>query len=190
MLYNCIFRYKYRKIDGIETAKYLRKLCEDTFVVFVTAFINYTLEGYKVNAFRYLLKNATNFRDTLYECMDSIFQKLDDVPECREVYFQKGKKEILLGRLMYIESNLHILTFYILEKGIVKYKIKDTLNHMQEELNSQNLIRIHQSFLVNLSFVRGIENHFIILTEDIKLPIAKSRYKKVVEAITKYKGVF
>ena len=45
------------EIDGIETAKEIRKITKDVFIVFVTAFITYALEGYKVDAVRYLIKD-------------------------------------------------------------------------------------------------------------------------------------
>lgn len=178
------------QLDGIETARQLRILCEDTFVVFVTAFINYTLDGYRVNAFRYLLKTADNFEENLAECMDAIFQKLSIVPEHREIRFIEGKKDLFIGKLLYIESNLHKLYFHVLEDKMVEYTLKDSLNHIQEEFDSQSLIRIHQSYLVNLAFVKAIENNLVILADNTKLPIAKSRYKQAVEQITLYKGVF
>ena len=54
------------EIDGLEAARELRKLCRETYVIFVTAFINYTLEGYKVDAIRYLLKTDKNFEQSMY----------------------------------------------------------------------------------------------------------------------------
>lgn len=44
------------EIDGIETAKEIRKITK-MFYCFVTAFITYALEGYKVDAVRYLIKD-------------------------------------------------------------------------------------------------------------------------------------
>ena len=44
------------ELDGIMTAKKIRENSRDMFIVFITAFINYTLEGYKVDAIRYILK--------------------------------------------------------------------------------------------------------------------------------------
>ena len=179
------------ELDGLETAKRLRELCEDTFVIFVTAFINYTLDGYKVNAFRYLLKNADNFNDNFEECMNAIMKKMQVKPECFEFDFVGGKRKVYLGKIMYIESNLHKVIFYIMEDGVVQYSInKETLNHIEQEIQSSLLIRIHQSFLVNLSFVRGIEKQVIVLADGTRLPIAKSKYKEVVESVTIYKGVF
>ena len=74
--YNIVFLdINMEELNGIETAKRLRVLCKDTFVVFVTAYINYTLEGYKVEAIRYILKNSANLQDSVEECMDTILEK-------------------------------------------------------------------------------------------------------------------
>ena len=44
-------------MDGITTAKKIRERGINSYIVFVTAYIDYSLEGYKVGAVRYLLKN-------------------------------------------------------------------------------------------------------------------------------------
>lgn len=178
------------KLDGIETARRLRLLCEDTYVVFVTAFINYAPEGYKVNAFRYLIKTDNHFNENLYECMDAIFNNLKIIPYHLEMQFLEGKRKISIRRLLYIESNLHKLTFHVLENGMTKYTLKDSLNHMHEELIGQHFIRIHQSYLVNLSFVKSIDKNMVILVEDTALPISKSRYRHVINQIASYTNPF
>lgn len=48
------------ELDGIMTAKKIRENSKDMFIVFVTAFVNYTIEGYKVDAVRYILKDNKN----------------------------------------------------------------------------------------------------------------------------------
>ena len=53
------------EIDGIVTAQKIREYSSEVYIVFVTAYINYSLEGYKVGASRYLLKNNINFDDSI-----------------------------------------------------------------------------------------------------------------------------
>ena len=177
------------ELDGIGTAKQLRKLSDETFVIFVTAFINYTLDGYKVNAFRYLLKNADNFNEALEECLDALFQKMKIVQTTKRYPFAEGEREFYLKRLVYIESNLHTLAFHILEDDVVKYTLQGTLNSIEEDIGDRMFLRIHQSFLVNLSFVEYMEDRTVVLMDGSVLPIAKSRYKTVQDAIIRYKGV-
>lgn len=142
-------------IDGLETAKELRKLCKETFVIFVTAFINYTLEGYKVDAIRYLLKTSENFEQSVYEALNAVFQKMEYTPIIRKFCFQEGNKNVALERILYIESVLHKLTFHILEEDIISYTMYETLNNITGMFN-KDFVRIHQSYLVNLRFVRKI----------------------------------
>lgn len=144
------------KTDGLETARELRKLCKETFVIFVTAFINYTLEGYKVDAIRYLLKTGENFEQSVYEALNAVFQKMEYTPSIKKFCFQEGCKNIALEKILYIESSLHKLRFHILDDEIVSYTMYDTLNNITELFN-KDFVRIHQSYLVNLRFVRKIE---------------------------------
>ena len=63
------------EVDGIMTAKKIREVSKDAFIVFVTAFVNYTIEGYKVDAIRYLLKGGNNFKGAIDECINAIMEK-------------------------------------------------------------------------------------------------------------------
>ena len=60
--------------DGIRTAERMRAFHSETYLVFVTAFINYVLEGYKVDAVRYIMKDTLD--TAVEECMDAILQKM------------------------------------------------------------------------------------------------------------------
>lgn len=174
-------------IDGLETAKELRKLCKETFVIFVTAFINYTLEGYKVDAIRYLLKTSENFEQSVYEALNAVFQKMEYTPIIRKFCFQEGNKNVALERILYIESVLHKLTFHILEEDIISYTMYETLNSITGMFN-KDFVRIHQSYLVNLRFVRKIDKRDLILSNDISLPIARSKLNEARKRVAIYKG--
>ncbi len=176
------------EIDGLEAARELRKLCRDTYVIFVTAFINYTLEGYKVDAIRYLLKSDGNFGQSVCESLDAVFEKMQYKPHIREFSFQQGARRVALEKIVYIESSLHKLTFYVAEEGIVPYTMYETLNHIAA-IFTADFVRIHQSYLVNLRFVRRIEGNNLLLQDNLALPVARSKLKEVRQKIAMYKGV-
>lgn len=78
--YNIIFLdINMDEIDGIMTAHKIREYSMDIYIVFVTAYVKYSLEGYKVDATRYLLKNTINFDESIYECMDTILHCIKKV---------------------------------------------------------------------------------------------------------------
>ena len=62
------------KVDGIQAAMQMRSFHSDTYLVLVTAFINYVLEGYKVNAVRYIMKDTLD--TAIAECMDAVMEKM------------------------------------------------------------------------------------------------------------------
>ena len=62
------------EIDGIQTAERIRSFHSDTYLVFITSYIHYALEGYRVNAVRYILKETLD--TALEECVDAILEKM------------------------------------------------------------------------------------------------------------------
>lgn len=167
------------KINGIKTAEMIRKVSKDVFIVFVTAYVDYSLEGYRLDVTRYLLKSNANFKCNLYECMDAIFDKMNYSAIKIEFDFKEGKKEIALERLLYIESNLHKLTFYIMYDTIKEYSMYETLNVYEARLSESGFIRIHQSYLVNAKHIADVIRYKVIMSNGIELAIAKTRYTEV-----------
>ncbi|MGP1515969.1 MAG: LytR/AlgR family response regulator transcription factor [Bacteroidales bacterium] len=176
------------EMDGMETAKEIRKVSNDVFIVFVTAFINYAVQGYSVNAIRYILKNNETFPELIFECMDAISKRMNYYIEQKEFKFNEGIKNVFLERLLYIESRLHKLEFYIMDDNINRYSLYGKLDEIEEELEGKDFLRIHQSFLVNIKHIASIFRHEAILNNGTRLKISKSRYKFVRERIVLYKG--
>lgn len=176
------------KLDGIMTAKNIREHNKDMFIVFVTAFINYTLEGYKVEAFRYLLKDDANMVASIYECLDAIHEKKNHTVSWIEFTFKEGQKKISLDRLLYIESNLHKLQFYVMENCLQKYTLYGTLNKVEEMLEGNNFLRIHQSYLVNMRFIKNVSRYKVVLGYKIELDIPRARYNDIKEKFITYRG--
>lgn len=176
------------ELDGISTAKRLRELSKDTIVVFVTAFINYAVAGYEVEAIRYILKNTSNFEKSVYECMEAILEKKCCDEDIHKFSFKEGIETVSEADIVYIESNLHEVRFYMPKWDLEMYRLDDTLNHIESILGSSKFVRIHQSYLVNMKYIRNIKGQKAILINGTELPIAKQRYKKVRSLFVNYKG--
>ncbi len=176
------------ELDGVMTARCIRENCKDIFIVFITGFANYTIEGYKVDAVRYILKDDTNMEAGIYECMDAIREKMDYKITWKEFHFNEGMKRVSLDRVLYIESKLHKLEFHIMEESLQKYTMQGTLNKMEEELSEKSFLRIHQSFLVNMKFIKRIYRYTVLLNNGTQLKVPRARYKGVEERFVSYKG--
>lgn len=127
--YNIIFLdINMDDVDGIVTAQKIREYSSEIYIVFVTAYINYSLEGYKVDAIRYLLKNNTNLEASISECMDAILHKMNLVVKKKKFKFNEGEKEINIDNILYIESKLHKLQF-VIEENLIVLSVKNTCSH-------------------------------------------------------------
>lgn len=174
------------EVDGIETAREIRKLSESVFIIFVTAFIQYSLEGYKVNAIRFLLKTDENLEIALKECMDTVCKKIAFLETEQAFDFMDGTKMLSLENIVYIESNLHKLIFHL--KGNKKSAMYEKLDRIEKNLQQGNFCRIHQSYLVNLEYVAQMYRYQVVLYGGKVLNIAKVRYREVEDRFLLYKG--
>jgi DNA-binding LytR/AlgR family response regulator len=176
------------KMDGVTAAKAIRMISKEIFIVFVTAYVDYTLEGYKVDSIRYLLKGSNNFKSTINECMEAVIDKMNYAIIKKAFHFNESKKEIALDRLLYIESKLHKLEFHIMEQNMKIYTMYETLNELEQELKHYNFVRIHQSFLVNMKYINRVFRYKTILSNGIELIIPKARYKQVKDSFIAFQG--
>ena len=175
-------------MDGMETAKYLRKLCKETYVVFVTAYIKYTLEGYKVDAIRYLLKNTPGFEISVEESLNAILEKMNYNNRIQNFHFKEGQKKLNPDKIIYIESRLHDVFFHVLENDVAVYSLAATLNQIEEKINDRRFLRIHQSYLVNMEFIKCMKTQTVTLLDDTVIQISKLRYRHVREKYADYRG--
>ena len=82
------------KMDGIETAQRIRKISHKNFIVFVTAFVQYAVSGYEVDAIRFILKDD-QYELRLKECMDAILQRMKGRKDKHVFTFQEGIVDLL-----------------------------------------------------------------------------------------------
>lgn len=177
------------EINGVTVAKEIRKISKEAYIVFVTAYVDYALEGYKVDVIRYLLKDNNSIQNAVRECMDAIVEKMGCVIVKKEFTFHEGgRKAVSLERLVYIESKLHKLEFHVMEDSMKIYTMYATLNDIETELDHKGFIRVHQSFLVNLKYVINVFRYKAILCNGEELVIPKARYKEVKDSFIAYQG--
>ena len=172
------------EVDGIQAAQRIRSFHSDTYIVFVTAFIDYALEGYKVNAVRYLMKDTLEI--ALEECMNAILQKMQ---VARVTFsFLEGEKRLYTDNILYVESRGHKSIFHYMESEMVSYQIYDKLDSVERNLEGYGFLRIHKSYLVNMKHIRKISNYIVSLDTGEELHVPRLRFQAVKEGCVAYKG--
>lgn len=116
------------------------------------------------------------------ECLDTITGQMGLQKRRYEVHFQNGRNRIPADHILYVESRLHKVLFFILEEGVKEYCKYDRLDCVEQELGPYGFLRIHQSFLVNVKYVQNVERYSAFLENGITLSISKRYYKDIERA--------
>jgi len=162
-------------VDGTQAAAQIRSFHSETYIVFVTAFIDYALEGYKVSAVRYLMKDTLDA--AIDECMAAILQKMQ---VARVVFsFLEGEKKLYTDNILYVESRGHKSAFYCMETRRVAYQIYDKLDTIEKKLDGYGFLCLHKSYLVNMKHISKIRNYTAYLDTGDNLPIPRLRFQAV-----------
>lgn len=161
-------------LDGMETARKIREFDDNVEIIFITSFVEYALEGYEVNAYRYLLKPVKdeNLRTSLINCLnDRNFVK-------RSIVIKEGdtRIKISLKDIMYIEIQGNDITVHTLKDT---YRTKGTMSNFETEINSDMFVRCHKSYLVNLEYIKSIKRYTSILVNDEEVPLSRNKYKEI-----------
>ena len=161
-------------LDGMETARKIREFDDNVEIIFITSFVEYALEGYEVNAYRYLLKPVKDedFRTSLINCLnDRNFVK-------RSIVIKEGNTriKISLKDIMYIEVQGNDITVHTLKDT---YRTKGTMSSFETEINSDMFVRCHKSYLVNLEYIKSIKRYTSILVNDEEVPLSRNKYKEI-----------
>ncbi len=169
--------------DGLKTAIKIKELYPDIYIVLVTAYMSYSLEGYKVKASLFLLKD--DLEHTIKECMDSLIEELNKKDCYVEFSFVEGQVRLQTDDIIYIETAKHKNVFYTKKQAYTIYKKMDDI---EEELVGFGFVRVHQSFLVNMRYIEKISSYVLRLITGKEMSVPKSRYQEVKRAFALYKG--
>lgn len=171
------------EINGLETAKKVKELYPDTYIILVTAFMSYALEGYKVRASRFLVKD--DLEQTVGECLEDILREEEKKSRKVSFSFVEGVMELPVQKVIYIETEGHKNVFYTMEQTYSLYK---KLDEIEKSLAGCGFVRVHQSFLVNMQYIEKMSSYTLRLMTGKEISVPKSRYPIVKREYALFKG--
>lgn len=145
---------------GIEIAKELRIMgCREE-IVFVTAADEYVLKNYEFTVTACLKRNQ---EEVFFLCLDEIRKR-----QQKKNYTIVKRNEMVkipYADILFVESNNAKCIFHLLDG--VQYTIYEHLGNIELKLEDKRFLRCHQSYLVNMDYVRQVEKSFELITGDI-----------------------
>lgn len=181
-------------MTGVE---FVQSLETPTMVIFTTAYAEYAIEGYKLSAIDYLLKpfgltdivRASEKAHSLHELLQLQLQKRDDVNEETiesenaetaandyiSVHADRKTHLVKLSNIVYLESAGEYVRLHMADgaKLVTLFRLKN----MESTLQESQFMRVHRSYIINLSYVSGYTKGRVFLMNDDYVPIGES-YKE------------
>lgn len=169
------------ELSGIEFAKILPK---ETKIIFTTAFSQYAIDGYKVNALDYLLKPVSydDFLKSTDKALEwfSVTMKQDVYKNDRFMLVKTDYKlqRVSLDDILYIEGLKDYVRFYL--KNGEKVMSLMSMKKLDEYLPKPEFMRTHRSYIVHMTEVPLIDRFRVVFGETY-IPISEN-YKDEVQS--------
>lgn len=175
------------EMSGVEFAKMLPETLK---VIFLVDNKVHAIEGYQVNAVDCLM-NPANFEDTLKAAAKAktFFSTTEKTPDLKKdsfIFIKSDYKviKVNLSDILYIEGVKDYVKFYI-DNG--KQPIMSLMNmkELEKAITGQDFMRIHRSYIANLSKMDMIERMHLVYGE-LSIPISESYKENVLKYVAKH----
>jgi two-component system LytT family response regulator len=188
------------KLTGFETLELLDEFPE---IIFTTAYDQYALKAFELNAVDYLMKpfSKERFLKAVEKARKRIANKEDNISNVKNLVAQIKEKEekidrifvktgnkidvITVDQIIKIEAQDDYAEIFTKEKSYLK---KETMTYLENNLPESNFVRVHRSTIINTDYLvriekYGKETYMVILQGGYKVTVSKSRIKKLREKL-------
>lgn len=176
--------------SGLDIAERLRAVNKDAVIIFVTNYIEFAPEGYKVRAYRYLLK-----RD-LSELQESLISAVAQLGAAQKRFRFQINGEIinpLIDSILYFEVQQHSVTLYAYSEtdpsSVKQYHFYASLTDLEEQFAPHGFLRVHKSFLVNMKYIQRFQCREITLRNGMTVRVSEKSYGENKRKYLLWKGV-
>ena len=170
------------KINGLDVARDLRKKHPHGVLILYSKRNDLVFESFKFGVFSFVRK------DHFEEDMSFAQMRLDQHFQSVSQKYQYRTKDLTLDipyrNIMYIEKIGHHIEIHLNDKKILsEYK---SLKNIIHEFDHNQFIQCHQSYLVNLSYVKYLDKQDFIMKDNEKVQISKRFYQKTKQSYINY----
>ena len=167
-------------LDGIETAKALRKSDKKVKIIYITNYGGFAGYAFGVHAFGYLLKpvKEPDIKRQLKEARE--YMEKESERPMAELFTKAGRIRIAVEDIYYFEYTSRMLQVHTRE-GV--YEQQEKISECLEKMRPYGFAMPHKSFVVNLDQVRGIRGYDITLMDGSIVPLSQKKGKSFREEL-------
>jgi two-component system, LytTR family, response regulator LytT len=177
-------------MSGLNGLEFVKSLTNKPYIVFTTAYSEYAVEGFQVDAADYLLKpvtyssflKAANKVKNLTD-LNANSQK-ESIRTTPSHLFVKSDYKLIrieLDDIRYIEGQHEYIKIHLINSTPVVTQL--SMKTIEEQLPSDRFMRVHRSFIVNLKRISVVERNRIVFDGKVYIPVSDQYKKKFQEYI-------
>lgn len=165
------------RMGGLEAAMKIRETDLLTPIVFVSRYY-YHKEAYKVHPFQFIEKPAD--QEKIDAVMNDFMRMRKQDTETFVYSFNKTRHVMRLVDIMYFKSQKRYVHIFGREENGV---VLEQLNNIEKAVEDKNcrFLRIHQSYLINMRYIKEYHRSKVVMANGVVLPISCDRRKKINE---------
>ena len=178
------------QMPGLNGLEYSKRVDSQTRIVFTTAFSQYAVDSYKVNALDYLLKpiSYTDFMQSVnkavkwFEMLEKCKHPSESLSTDPEYIYVKSDYKLVqipLNQILYVEGLKDYIKIHLEGESKAVLSLL-SMKVMEERLPSDRFIRVHRSFIVQKSKIKVIDRGRIVFNKEY-IPVSDS-YKQELHA--------
>jgi len=173
-------------INGLEFSKTLPASVK---IIFTTAYDQYAIEGFRINALDYLLKpiSHADFLQAANRALDwfKLAEPVHGTSANNSIFVKSGYRieKIDFGNILYIENQKDYVTFH-LENSNDTISSLMSMQSLEDKLPSAQFMRVHRSFIVNLDKIKTIERNCIVFGK-VYIPVSETYKNRFLEFLNK-----
>lgn len=175
------------EVSGISFAKSINK---DIKIIFTTAYRDYAVEGFELQAVDYLLKPIAFERllkavNTYFNVYSNATSETSSSLEANQFMFVRSDRRMIkidFNAIVYIESYSDYIKIHLENETIVT---RETISAIEAKLPSNQFLRIHRSFIVSIAHITSFTNEHVII-QGKALTISRSYKKEALEVLERY----
>ncbi|MDH6358342.1 LytTR family DNA-binding domain-containing protein [Parabacteroides sp. PF5-9] len=169
---------------------FVKSLVHKPMVVFTTAYSEYAVEGFKIDALDYLLKpfGFNDFLKAANKALRQVEQSQSLLPEKEEetnnLFIKTDYKMLRLDidRILYIESQSEYVRIFMEDSKPIMTLL--SMKSLEEKLPEDKFMRIHRSYIVHLQKIYAVAHNRVVFHKEVYIPIGnqyKDRFNSYIE---------
>lgn len=169
-------------IDGVETAKKLRRRNFKGFLIFITVLKEMVFQSFEVQPYDYLVKPVEE--QYFEKMMERLLASIKNARE-ENLLVQKGYESriVPIGDIVFCEIIDRKIYLHLMSSEVVDYY--ERIENLEKKLN-HGFFRCHRSYLIHLKYLKGYKNGTAYMENGREIPVSRLRGKEFSNVILHY----